>query len=249
MLLIFLHFIGILQPIESGIFIILKPAQRFFYNTATKITVTYNNITTNRDLIQENNALREQLNQQLIQNSQLLALEEENQALRELLEFYTEKAVVQQTTNVISRGKGEKTTILTIDKGAKHGLKKGQAVIAPPGILMGKLDNVTSQTSKVILLTDSLSKVPASISGEQKSKGIVEGESGLSLIMNFIPLNEKINIDEIVVTSDLDPQTPPGLIIGRVKNIQEDKNQPFKSCLIEPLVDYNNISIVSVILQ
>ena len=66
--------------------------------------------------------------------------------------------------------------------------------------------------------------------------------------MNYIPQTEKINAGATVVTSGLGANIPRGLVIGRVKEVRSESNAVWTDATIEPLVDFNNLTIVSIII-
>ncbi|MEK7619502.1 MAG: rod shape-determining protein MreC [Patescibacteria group bacterium] len=140
-------------------------------------------------------------------------------------------------------------SFILIDRGSEHGIERGDAVIADQAAYVGKVAEVTAFTSTVILPTDRRSKVIATFAREQPSRGVVEGQFQVGLRMNLIPITEKLERDQLVVTSGLESSIPAGLVIGRVRDIQSKPTDLFKSASLEPAVDYNRLRLVSVVIH
>ncbi|MBU0619941.1 rod shape-determining protein MreC, partial [Patescibacteria group bacterium] len=83
--------------------------------------------------------------------------------------------------------------------------------------------------------------------GEDVTMGIIEGEFGLTIKMDFIPQNKRINNEDIVITSGLEKNIPKGLVIGKITRINKNNNEVWQNAIIEPLADLDNLIIVSVL--
>ena len=65
--------------------------------------------------------------------------------------------------------------------------------------------------------------------------------------MDFIAQDEEISTGDLVISSGLEENIPRGLVIGEVSKINSDSNEIWKSVVIEPLVDFDDLIIVSVL--
>jgi len=251
-LLIFLHFIGVLAPIESFIVSIFRPVLGGFYSVSSDLRVAYNEQTDKRDLISLVKQLEVKVNQLTAENAKLKVLEEENQILREYLKFPTNEKANYIISNIISRGglggSIQQYQSIIIDKGEKDGLFDGLAVVSSQGIIVGKVMAVKDHLSEVYLTTNPSCKLAATIQNQDKTSGIVQGELGLTIRMEFIPQTEEIKVGDIVITSGLEQNIPRGLIIGKVTQVTKESNELWQSAVIEPLVDLDELIIVSVLL-
>ncbi|MBU2416305.1 rod shape-determining protein MreC, partial [Patescibacteria group bacterium] len=70
---------------------------------------------------------------------------------------------------------------------------------------------------------------------------------GLTIKMDFIPQNKRINNEDIVITSGLEKNIPKGLVIGKITRINKNNNEVWQNAIIEPLADLDNLIIVSVL--
>jgi len=247
LLLIFFHYIKILQPIEILILKLINPLEEITYNLSNKINNYFQFKAEERIVFEENKKLKEQINKLTSEIIRLKILEEENKTLRKELSFLEEKKYKFLLARVIGKDPFNSSVII-INKGRGDGIEPGFPIIVDEGIIVGKVIKVQENNSLVLLLTNNQSKIAASILGINRTIGIVEGEYGLSLKMGLIQRNQIINIDDIVVTSGLENNIPAGLIIGRISRITTEAHDLFQNAIVKPFVSYENLNIVSVII-
>ncbi|MEA3464193.1 MAG: rod shape-determining protein MreC [Patescibacteria group bacterium] len=249
-LLIFLHITRVLIPVESFITGILRPLLSGFYSVSSSVRATYNEQTSKEDLFARIKQLESHANQLTVENAKLKMLEQENQILRQYLKFSAKSKQNYVLCNIISRGRIDNPVMqgIIIDRGAKDGLFPGLAVVSGQGIIIGKIIAVKNNIAEVYLITNQACKLAAVMQNQNKTSGIIQGELGLTVRMEFIPQTEKIKIGGLVVTSGLERGIPRGLVIGKVNQIIKESNELWQSAIIEPLVDFDELTIVSVLL-
>jgi rod shape-determining protein MreC len=196
-------------------------------------------------LMMEPDSLEESYKNLLIDNTKLKYLEDENKELRELLDFSQKKNYTLKVANILSRDELNKN-ILIIDIGKNKNIKEGQAVVISNGIIIGKVIEVNSITSKIRLLTDKKSTLAIKI-GEESVSGILTGSLGLGMYLEYIPQEQDIKINNLILTSNLNENIPANLLIGKIEKIEFEKDDIFKKALISPLIDYNTLFLVSII--
>lgn len=251
-LLVFLYFIGVLKPAENFISRMLNPVLSDFYSLGSDIRFAYNKQTTKVDLFSEVEGLRKEVNRLTEENANLKTLEQENEILREHLDFYNNKEYNYVLANVISRGEigdleGQIEKIV-IDRGGNSGVISGAAVVSSEGIVVGKVSVVKENISEVLLSNNSKCKFAATILNEDKTSGITEGKLGLTIEMNFIPQDREVKDNDIIITSGLEQLIPRGLVIGKIVGVQQDSNELWQIATIEPMVSPESLIIVSVLL-
>ena len=251
-LLIFLHITKILSPIESFVTGILNPMLSGFYSVSSSVRTTYNEQTSKKDLLARIKQLESQANRLTVENVELKILEQENQILRQHLKFLTKYEKRYVLGNIIFRGSLDNPTAasqtIIINKGAKDGLLPGLAVVSSRGVIIGKIIKVKNNLAEVYLTTNPSCKLAAAIQNQDETSGIVQGELGLTVRMEFIPQTEEIKAGGTVVTSGLEQNIPRGLVIGKVTQVIKESNELWQSAVIEPLVDLDELIIVSVLL-
>jgi rod shape-determining protein MreC len=239
-----------LQPIEDLALRLIVPIQE-------KLTSLGNNISdltqTTRDLKElrrSNEELHSLADSLMIENVRLKEIESENEALRRLLSFtqanptHSYKAA-EVKGRVIGRDSSNFLSYLIIDSGSQQGIEKGMPVVTERG-LVGRITEVGSNWAKVMLIIDPSSSVNALIQ-TSRATGTVEGQVGGSLVMKYIPQQDTVNVNDIVLTSGLGGNFPKMLIIGQVTAVYQRDIEMFQQADIRPTVDFNNLEIVLVI--
>lgn len=249
LLLIFLHFSKIILPAESLIIKFFNPVLGNLYLTSNKLKTTYNQQTDKRDLTLVASQLKIQLNQLVEENSRLKSLEDENATLRGYLKFLSAKEKRYIMANVISKGgSDDENQSITLDKGRIDGLYSGLAIISSEGNIVGKIIDTKENTSNVCLINSSRCQLAASIQNKDKTVGIVQGDLGLTIKMEFIPQSENIKMGDIIITSGLEKNIFRGLVLGQVSEVNKESNELWQSARIEPLTNLDDLVVVSVLL-
>ncbi len=198
------------------------------------------------DIMKENDELKKRAASADIEIAKLSGVQEENEQLRGLLGFAQKQATAPVIARVIARTpEGGMHTIL-LDRGSDDGLAADMPVVAAGGVLVGKIFSVQRATAVVLLLTDTRSRVGAEVRNATVTQGLIQGERGLSLEMQLIPQNEEVKIDDLIVTSGIEPLMPKGLVIGRVAEIQTQEKNPFKTAILTSPIGDDRISVVAV---
>lgn len=246
-LLVFLHYLGILAKPEYFIMNILSNLQNNTYTFFTKLKYSLVNYQEAQNLKKENIDQKEQINQLTYQISQLNAVEQENEKLRQIINYAKDREFDLLVAKVISRDLNRPNTLI-INRGEVDGLKDGFPVAVDNGIIIGKLIDVRKNTATVLLLTDQLSQLAVSLINSNKAIGLAKGEFGLSIKVELIPQDLDIKENDLIITSGMEQNIPRGLIIGKVNRIISYENELFKSATISPLADYGEITILSVVI-
>ncbi|MBU4331560.1 rod shape-determining protein MreC [Patescibacteria group bacterium] len=253
-LLIFFHSIGWLKPFEALLAKSVGKPQEFVYN----IALGFKNIFTGIDFKEENTRLKAELEEHIIDGVALKLLEEENKRLRQELNFLEIRGYAYVLAHIIAREPELDQKIVILNQGSAQGIKKGCPVIItrndessftrPEGFLVGKIIKVSTYKSWVVLLPDNRSAVAAEIQSRKALYGLVKGERGLSLNMDLIPQGTEIIPGDTVITSGLENMIPKGLIIGEAETIESVPGDFFQKAKIKPLVSFDNLNLVTVLI-
>ena len=183
---------------------------------------------------------------------QLATLLSENSQLRKKL-LETEAQLQQQ--NSLNPQEFDLTSarpiginrFLLIDKGTDDGLAVNQAVIYKDNYL-GKIVEVSSKKSKVLLSSDPDSKISSYAANEVgKAKGILTGQFGSELLLDKILHQEQIKKDDLVYTEGTEEEIPRGLVIGKVEEVIVKDTDVFKQAKVLPVFDIRNLDVVFVV--
>tara|TARA_B100000035_G_scaffold311598_1_gene321431 strand:- start:4807 stop:5439 length:633 start_codon:yes stop_codon:yes gene_type:complete len=130
-----------------------------------------------------------------------------------------------------------------INVGSDYNIKQGQTVMGINGLL-GQIVEVNVYSSKVLLITDNDSNVPAKIArtGQQI---IIKGRSQDNMLeVSFLPNDSEIKNGDLIVTSGQANRFISSLKIGRVVEVIRNEGERFSQAIIEPLENVDNISEV-----
>ena len=130
-----------------------------------------------------------------------------------------------------------------INVGSNYNTKVGQTVMGVNGLL-GQVVEVNVYSSKVLLITDNDSNVPAKIArtGQQI---IIKGRSQDNLLeVSFFPNDSEVESGDLIITSGQANRFIPSLKIGRVVEVIRNEGERFSQVIIEPLEDADKVSEV-----
>lgn len=223
----------------------ISPVGVVFSRIGTNVSGFVGNISKVGNLTKENEELQDRLDKALVEVSRLSVAQKENNELKADLNFKKTHDFDLVGANVVFFDPNNIRETITIDIGTVDGLQNGDAVLAR-GYLVGKVKNAVKHTSKVLLITDPESAIPAVIDGNGTT-GIAKGKIGNGLILDQVPQSEKVKSGDIVTTSGLGGQLPKGLIIGRVETVKQISGSIFQEIILRPMVDLNLLDKVMVI--
>ena len=192
----------------------------------------------NKQLEVQNQQLQEQLN-----DYQTLAAE--NQQLREQLGYLPSSRHETMGAEVIGFQPSGVRQLIRINRGQRDGIKNGM-VVTHGQYVVGKIVTTGHSTSAVLVVNDPEFRVLVR-SQTTDATGIVIGQSGGGLVMEKIPQTQTVDTNDIIVTSGLDGEFPPNLIIGRVSGINSGSTSIFKTAQLHNPIDIGSLRMINVI--
>lgn len=192
----------------------------------------------NARVTKENDELRTRLNQFSENQNEL-------ERLRTLLDFQNNTKMELIPGQVIGRDLVVDHKTITINKGTKHGLKEGQAVLTVSGAV-GYIFKPQYFTSHVMLVTDRYSVVDALIQ-KTRAHGIVEGKTKDSCVLLYVERTEDVKVGDLIVTGGLDNIFPKGFPLGVVTDIERKTKSASLVIGIKPVVDPNTVEEVFIV--
>ena len=245
-LLFFLHLLGVTSDAEHWIMRRLSGQEARLSAAAGSLRQTIGSPFRVGEILAENEKLRAANAALDVEIARLTAIREENDELRALLGYAEKQTTAPVVARVLARTPEAGTHTVLLDRGSDDGVAVEMPVVAAGGVLIGKIFKVERATSVALLLTDTRSRVGASVQNAARTQGLVQGERGLSLEMRLIPQNEEIVVGDLIVTSGIEPLTPRGLVLGRVEEVQTQEKNPFKKALIASPVAFDQVSVVAI---
>ena len=236
--------------VESALGFVITHVQELTTNVGNWFGSKIDWVRNKDNLAAENEQLKEQIALLETENKRLRRYGTENQRLSELLKISQKYADYNTTgTQIIAKDPGNWYDVFLIDKGRSDGLEANMVLTSSNG-LVGKIIESGETYSKALSILDSRSSVPA-MSLRTEDLGVVKGEYSLMnnglCRMEYIDSEAEIMEGDEIVTSHLSDVYPPGITIGRVKEIKTDANGLTKYAIIEPYVDFKHLDTLLVI--
>lgn len=175
-------------------------------------------------------------------------LEKENAQLKKTLGFVEGRNVTSLGASVLSRTTTNEQSRLVVNRGTDDGVFVGAPAIVEDGLYVGKVMSVTKTQSIVSTLTDNDHATAVSLLNETQTIGLAHGLNGNLTRIDFIPLDEYVEIDHLAVTSGLEQYVPSGLLVGFVNTVRPDPSGPFQQAIVEPIVDIRRYTHVILLL-
>lgn len=206
-----------------------------------------------RSLIKENEALKQQINDLVSENTKLQQDRYELTQLRELYDLDAQYDEYEKVgARIISSDPGNWFHSFIINKGSQDGVQVDCNVMAGSG-LVGRVTKVGPNWARVSTIISDTFNVSGSVLATEDNL-IVTGS--LELYAEGVVAFEQLldNADQVVegdkiVTSNISDKYLPGILIGYIKTINKDSNNLTKSGTLTPAVDFEHLSEVLVIME
>ncbi len=242
---------GPLNTIAGYVFI---PMQRGINAVGLWVLDKADNLKDLRDVMEENAALKAQVDELTSELNTIKLEQYELDNLRELLELDQKYPNYKKVAaSVIGKDAGNWFSIFTIDKGTKDGIEVDMNVIAGKG-LVGIVTDVGPNYAKVRSVIDDVSKISAMVVNNS-DRCIVHGDlQEMNANQRILFSDLKDSKDEImegaeVVTSNISDKYLQGILIGNISTLKKDSNNLTKSGTLTPAVDFEHLEEVLVILD
>ncbi len=171
-------------------------------------------------------------------------LEDEVSRLRSIKRVMSKKFENIQIAKVIQGDVIPNKESIKIDIGSNDKVVKGQTVMGANG-LIGQIVEVSLYSSKVLLITDINSNVPAIITRTGKQV-IIKGRSQDNLLEISFTDDTDIKSGDLIVTSGQAGRFIASLKIGRIVKIEMNEGERFAEVVVEPSEYIENINEVIV---
>lgn len=176
------------------------------------------------------------------------AIKREDADLRARLAFVERTHATVVSADIVARTVGADMSRFAINRGRRDGIAVGMAVMVHDGTLAGKVIAVTDDSATVAAVTDRGLATAVSLLNGVRTIGVASGRDGTLMTLDYIPKEETVKVNDIVVTSGLEDAVPSGLVVGIVNAVESKETEPFQRAIIEPLADARRINSVSIII-
>jgi rod shape-determining protein MreC len=230
---------------------LLVPVQRVLADIGTRADRFAQAITEIETLRTDNANLRTEVDRLTLENVQLREAAFAAQQAAKLGDIAKTLPFKTVTAAVIARDPSNILATIVLGTGSDDGVRTGHVVLSEQG-LVGRVSEVGTNYSKVVLITDPSSTVSALVEGS-RATGIVRGQYGDSLIMDWLLQSEKVKVGDVVVTAglglgdELRSLYPKGLVIGKIVQLQNAEAAAYQRAIIAPAVDLRRLENVLVV--
>jgi rod shape-determining protein MreC len=152
-----------------------------------------------------------------------------------------------RSARVVNNSVSLPNNTFTINRGENEGIHKNMGVISPGGVA-GVVINTSNNYAVVMSLLHRQTKISASLkkTGET-GKVLWDGSSPLYITLKDIPKSAQVVKGDSVVTSPYASHFPPGILIGTVMDIVDDKTSSFYTLRLKPGTNFFNVQYVMVV--
>ena len=165
-------------------------------------------------LLAQNQQLREELKQMKQWKEAALQLEQKNARLLDLNQVRLDPRLTHVTGVVLADSGSPFRQSVLLNVGARDGIIDGWATMDGLG-LVGRISGVGEKTSRVILLTDSNSRVPVVVQPSGQ-RAILSGDNGDLPTLDFLEDPAEIRPGDQVISSGDGGVFSAGLLVGSV---------------------------------
>lgn len=171
----------------------------------------------------------------------------ENRRLHEILELKEKNSSsFRKVARVIRMESVGWPTSVLLDLGKKQFIKKGMIVLDRNGSLVGRVAKVNENTSLVMTLLHSGSKVSGLIQ-RTREVGILSGGHPGILELNYLPKESEARRGDVMLTSGLSTLYPKGLPIGKVLKVGKANSSFFLKITVNPATSFSKLEEVLII--
>jgi rod shape-determining protein MreC len=165
-------------------------------------------------LYEQNQDLRRELQQMKAWREAALQLEQQNARLLDLNQVRLDPKLTHVTGQVLADSGSPFRQSVLINVGARDGILDGWATMDGIGVV-GRISGVGERTARVILLTDTNSRVPVTVQPSGQ-KGLLSGDNSALPPLEFLENADEVRPGDRVVSSGDGGMFPAGLLVGTV---------------------------------
>ena len=170
-------------------------------------------------------------------------IKKENEELKGLMNIdYSLAEFVPVYAAIIERNNSFWLDELTINKGKNDGIQNGDAVITENG-LVGVVKSTGFITSKIKLITGLDKQIQVNINDKYKILSVKNNK----IFVRGINNEDNIKENDMVLTSGLQDSLPKGILIGKIKKINREKDNVGLIAEIELNLDINDLRFVAIL--
>ncbi len=223
-----------MEGVRAQLSTIVAPIQWAVSMPSDVLTWASLSLSDQRQLVEENGRLREQLLTLSHRVQRMASLTAENVRLRELLGAARHADMPYITAQLLALDSDPFTQQMVVDRGRRDGAYVGQPVLDASG-LVGQVTAVSAYSSRVLMLADASHALPVQVN-RNGLRFIVQGSGRFDAMhVLHVPDTADIREGDLLVTSGLAGRFPAGYPVATVTRVEHDPGEPFAQVTAEPV--------------
>ena len=239
--------------VSSGLGAILSPIHRASESISSWVRERIDMLINAGDYYEENQRLRDEINELNSQMVDYIETKQENEHLREMVGLAQSSPGIEfsEPCTVIGRTANDIFGSFFIDKGTKDGVSINDPVVTKDG-LVGFITEAEYTYSRVTPITSNELSIGVYCvrTGET---GVTQGSFELAeegiLSMIYVPLDCEMSEGDIIVTSGYSGLVPKGLVVGKIGETEIAPNGLSRIAEVTPSCDAAELKTVYVIVD
>ena len=192
----------------------IVPSAEWVMAPVTGLTRLITDFQSYQRLVEQNAELRRELQQMKAWHDAAMQLDQENAKLRDLNNVQLDPKLTYVTGVVLADSGSPFRQSVLLNIGTRDGIIDGWPAMDGLG-LVGRISGVGQETSRVLLLTDTSSRIPVTIQGSGQS-AVLSGDNTLNPPIEFLENPDLVRPGDRVVTSGDGGVFPADLLVGQV---------------------------------
>jgi len=235
------------QKLRNFVYTTSSPFQKILWRAGEQTSAFFGIFLRTKDIRKEIKKLNEENKKLMAEIAVLKEIKKENEELRKALGIGLQKEFKLSFTEIIGKDISQDTIL--INKGSKDGILKDMPVVTSDKILLGKIENVYKNFSKVILLSNKKISFDVKVQNAEDISGIGKGRGSSRILIDFVPREENISEGDLVISDSLGGIFPKGLLIGKVKSVEKNDVDVSQKIEVAPAFDIRKINTLFVIID
>lgn len=238
-------------PLRNTAGAMRTPMQRMVSSVSEWLEGIYGRIYEYDRLVAENERLRAELVEAQEEARDGQSAIEENDRLRNLLEFKEKHSdMTLESAKIVAWSSSNWGSSFTISKGAAAELEVGDCVITEYGVLVGQITELGENWATVSTVIDVSTSIGAMVF-QNGSTGLVVGDFAMMqdgcAKLTYLAEGASVFAGDDVMTSGSGGTFPAGLVVGKVKSVQAEAGGQIEYGEVEPGCDLGSLVQVFVV--
>lgn len=173
----------------------------------------------------------------------LLYLKSENELLKSAIQTKNETGITPIQAKIIAFDNDFTRSSALVEVGSNDGVKINQPVIYL-GHLVGRVKEVSDNSSKIQFLNDTELKLAVAIQNSSSSQGVLKSEFGTALEVDSVSKLESVSAENNIITL-ANENIPAGLLVGKIKSVSE--GDLFHKIIVDYPIDFYKLTDVFIL--